>query len=135
MKTVHVSPPLISAPYPGEASALPWRQYVAVATLALATLIPVMMLTIAGVWAVNAGALPELAAASWSSAFIMWAAAVDGQGWRAALLAASGFALAALAWLSYALSPEFGILATALAGAWLSLATGERLARKLAQAG
>lgn len=131
MKTVQLPWPQLSVPYPREAAGLPWRQYVTYASVALATLFPVTLFTIASVWAINAGAVAELAATAWSAAFVMLAAAVDGHGWRAAVLSASGIALATLAWLSHVQAPEFGVLAAALAGSLLSLLVAETIIRAM----
>lgn len=128
MKTVQAPWPQLSVPYPRKAAGLPWRQYITHASVALATLFPVTLFTIASVWAVNAGAVAELAATAWCSAFVLFAAAVDGHGWRAAVLSLSGIALAALGWLSHVQAPEFGVLAAALAGSVLSLLVAETIA-------
>lgn len=130
MKTVQASWPQLSVPYPRKAAGLPWRQYITYASVALATLLPVTLFTIASVWAVNAGAVAELAATVWSSAFVLFAASVDGHGWRATVWSVSGIALAALAWLSHVQAPEFGVLAAALAGSLLSLLVAESVVRK-----
>lgn len=129
MKTVLAPWPIISAPYPRKTGGLPWRLYISYASIALATLLPVSLLTVAAVWAVNAGTVAHLSATAWASAFVLLAAAVDGDGWRAAALAASGFAVAALAWLGHVMAPEFGVIAVALAGSWLSLLVAETVTR------
>lgn len=110
---------------------LPWHRYVGYGSLALAALVPFAMFTLAGAWAISAGFVAELAASTWCASLLLLAAAVDGRGWRAASLAASGFAVLALSLVAWFAAPEFGVIAAGLSGAWLSLGTAEAILRLL----
>ena len=110
---------------------LPWHRYVGYGSLALAALVPFAIFTLAGAWAISAGFVAQLAAGTWCASLLMLAFAVDAQGWRAASLAASGFAVTALSLMAWFVAPEFGVMAAGLSGAWLSLGTGEAILRLL----
>ena len=79
------------------------------------------------IWVAALGISPIIGAGTWGVAFLFLALAVDSRTPAALLQLSTGGALVVLAWLQYAVSPDYTVVSGVLIAAWLAVAVFKRL--------
>jgi hypothetical protein len=88
--------------------------------LVLSALLPALLVTVVSIWAISTGALAYVSASFWAIGFIFLALMVDAEDGRFKLFGYTGLVMMVLAWMSWNVAPEFGVLAGFLLSAWVS---------------
>jgi len=91
---------------------------------AVTVAVSVIMLSI---WVAGMDISGVTGAVGWGVAIIFFALAVDSRTPVALLQSSTGVALAVLAWLQFAVSPEYTIVSGVVIAAWLAVAVFQRL--------
>ena len=91
--------------------------------LALLSAVTVATATIIfSIWLSGMNISPAVGAGTWGVAFIFLARAVDSGKAAAILQLSTGVALVTLAWLQYAVSPDYTVVAGGLLAGWVAVA-------------
>ena len=86
----------------------------------LSAFLPALLITVVSIWAISTGALTYVSASFWTIGFVFLALMVDAEDGRFKLFGYTGLAMMVLAWMSWNVAPEFGVMAGFLLSAWVS---------------
>jgi len=79
------------------------------------------------IWVAGMDISSIIAAGTWGVAMIFFAMAVDNRKAKALLQLSTGGVLMVLAWLQYAVSPDYTVVAGVLVAGWIAVAVFKRL--------
>jgi len=79
------------------------------------------------IWVAGMDISSIIGAGTWGAAIVFFALAVDSRTTVALLLLSTGSALIGLAWLQYAVSPDYTVVAGVLMAGWIAVAVFKRL--------